>query len=144
KDWIVTTPQGERRLEIRPTRHFTPKSKEPRLVPIKEELYQAIKKITDQHVSPFIVPGPLAKSHSMGSEPKNIVYRCDRDHRTLVYWLKLHGVTDRKPCHLLRKEFGSYVATKFGLFQAQRLLGHSSPLVTSAHYAGLTDLPHLA
>ncbi len=47
------------------------------------------------------------------------------------------------PCQLLRKEFGSYVATSFGLFVAQRYLGHSNPTVTKAFYAGLTNLPEL-
>jgi hypothetical protein len=42
---------------------------------------------------------------------------------------------------LLRKEFGSLVATQFGLFHAQKLLGHSTPVVTAAFYAGLTSLP---
>jgi len=44
---------------------------------------------------------------------------------------------------MLRKEFGSYVATSFSLFHAQKLLGHSSPSVTSDYYAGLTGLPDL-
>jgi integrase len=56
----------------------------------------------------------------------------------------LKGIVDDKPCHLLRKEFGSYVATSFGLFYAQKLLGHSSPEVTSSYYAGLTNLPELS
>lgn len=50
---------------------------------------------------------------------------------------------DSIPCHRLRKEFGSAVTTTFGLFAAQKILGHSSPLVTEAHYAGLTNLPLL-
>jgi integrase len=44
---------------------------------------------------------------------------------------------------MLRKEFGAYVATSFGIFAAQRLLGHSSPAVTDAFYAGLVNLPEL-
>jgi integrase len=74
---------------------------------------------------------------------KSAVYRCEEAHRVLVIWLRNAGVTDPKPCHALRKEFGSYVATCFSLFHAQKLLGHSTPAVTSAYYASLTDLPHL-
>jgi hypothetical protein len=33
--------------------------------------------------------------------------------------------------------------TCFNLFHAQKLLGHSTPAVTSAYYASLTDLPEL-
>ncbi|MEA3188514.1 MAG: hypothetical protein QOD99_2344, partial [Chthoniobacter sp.] len=58
-------------------------------------------------------------------------------------WLRAQGIKDAKPCHLLRKEFGSYVANAFGLFHAQKFLGHSSPAVTSSYYAGLIDLPEL-
>lgn len=53
----------------------------------------------------------------------------------LVHWLKKMGVADSTPCHALRKEFGSYVATTFSLFHAQKLLDHSTPAVTSAYYA---------
>lgn len=35
------------------------------------------------------------------------------------------------------------VATCFSLFHAQKLLVHSTPAVTSAYYASLTDLPYL-
>ena len=35
------------------------------------------------------------------------------------------------------------MATSFSLFHAQKLLGHSTPAVTAAYYASLTDLPHL-
>jgi integrase len=74
---------------------------------------------------------------------KSAVYRCDQAHRTLVAWLRKFGIDDPKPCHRLRKEFGSFVSTTLGLFHAQRFLGHSSPNVTSDYYAGLTDLPQL-
>ncbi len=35
------------------------------------------------------------------------------------------------------------VATSFSQLHAQKLLGHSTPAVTSAYYASLTDLPEL-
>ena len=47
------------------------------------------------------------------------------------------------PLHRLRKQFGSEVATGFGLFAAQKLLGHSSPMVTAKYYAAQTELPAL-
>lgn len=40
--------------------------------------------------------------------------------------------TDSKPCHALRKEFGSYVATCFSLFLAQKLLGPKSGCLCGA------------
>jgi integrase len=105
-------------------------------------LYEAIQ-ATRTHAGAWVVPGPAPKRYQPGKEPKNIVYRCDPAHRTLAMWLRQRGIADDKPCHLLRKEFGSYVATSFGLFHAQKFLGHSSPDVTSSYYAGLTELPEL-
>ena len=90
----------------------------------------------------FIVPPPKRKIERKPGA-KSSVYRCEEAHRVLVFWLRRQGVTDPKPCHALRKEFGSYVATCFSLFHAQKLLGHSTPAVTSAYYASLTDLPEL-
>ncbi len=90
----------------------------------------------------FIVPAPAPKPRGQG-KVKSAVYRCEEAHRVLVAWLRGIGVNDPKPCHALRKEFGSYVATHFSLFHAQKILGHSSPSVTSSYYASLTELPLL-
>ncbi len=129
-------------IEVRDTPYFKPKPRERRIVPVEPLLYEAIK-ATRTHVGAWIVPGPAPKRYDSDKKPKNIVYRCDKAHRVLAAWLRQRGIADGKPCHLLRKEFGSYVATSFGLFHAQRMLGHSSPDVTSAYYAGLTELPEL-
>jgi integrase len=141
-DWFFTDANGRYYLEVKSTPYFVPKSKESRVIPVEKLLYDAIQGTREQ-VSPFIVRGRLPKRYESGHEPKNIVYRCDQHHRTLALWLRRHGIADEKPCHTLRKEFGSYVATAFGLFHAQRMLGHSSPQVTEQFYAGLTQLPEL-
>jgi integrase len=141
-DWFFTDANGRHYLEVKTTPYFTPKSKESRVIPVEKVLYEAIH-ATRAQVSPFIVSGRLPKRYEAGREPKNLVYRCDQHHRTLALWLRRHGIADEKPCHTLRKEFGSYVATAFGLFHAQRMLGHSSPQVTEQFYAGLTQLPEL-
>ena len=41
------------------------------------------------------------------------------------------------------KAQGNRIATCFSLFHAQKLLGHSTPAVTSAYYASLMNLPEL-
>ena len=62
-------------------------------------------------------------------------------------WLRERGVEAGEargnPLHRLRKQFGSEVATAFGLFNAQKLLGHSSPTTTAKYYAAQTNLPEL-
>jgi integrase len=141
-DWFFTGHDGRRYIEVKKTEYFTPKGKRRRIIPVEPVLWTAIQE-GRQDVTPFIVPENMPIIYTRKTAPKNIAYRCERHHRTLVAWLRKKGITDRKPCHLLRKEFGSYVATSFGLFVAQRLLGHSSPAVTDAFYAGLTNLPEL-
>lgn len=140
-DWFFTDHEDRRYLEVRETPYFLPKSKESRVVPVEEALWKAIRdgKTNDE----FVVDGNPPTPRDPERDLKSKVYRCDRAHRTLVSWLRKMGITDPKPCHLMRKEFGSYVATSFGLYHAQRLLGHSSPSVTSDYYAGLTELPFI-
>jgi integrase len=140
-DWFFVL-KGRRHIEVKKTPYFTPKGKRRRVIPVEEILWEALQQ-GRQDGSPFVVPGKAPKEYTRKTTPTNIPYRCERHHRTLIAWLRNKGITDSKPCHLLRKEFGSYVATSFGLFAAQRLLGHSSPSVTEAFYAGLTNLPEL-
>ncbi len=141
-DWVVPLIDGGQILEVRETPYFRPKSRQSRLIPIPQVIYDELQasRCSD---APFIIPGQTPIDYESGEEPLNIPYRCEESHRTLVTWLRNQGVEDRSPCHRLRKEFGSAVSTTFGLFAAQRMLGHSSPLVTEAHYAGLTQLPAL-
>ena len=142
-DWFHSDAEGRHFIEVKETPFFQPKSKERRVIPVEKTLFDAIHHSRDE-VTPFIVPGRVPRKYEAGKTPKNLVYRCDLHHRVLAMWLRRQGIADGKPCHLLRKEFGSYVATTFGLFTAQRYLGHSSPVVTDAHYAGLTAMPELA
>jgi len=140
-DWIYSDTKGRTFMEVKPTQYFTPKGKIRRVIPLDKAVHGALLALKKDDV--FIVSGRPAHLYSAGKEPKNLTYRCETFHRALAAWLRLRGITDAKPCHLLRKEFGSYVANSFGLFHAQKFLGHSSPTVTSAYYAGLTDLPEL-
>jgi integrase len=140
-DWIHKAGDNHFRLEVRETPYFIPKSGERRVIPVPAKLIKELERLKADDV--FIVPGLQPKTYAPGKEPKNPVYRCDKNHRVLSQWLKTQGIDDPKPCHVLRKQFGSYVATTFGLYQAQKFLGHSSPKVTSDYYAGLTELPDL-
>ncbi len=138
-DWIFQAADGRRYLEVRETADFKTKSRQSRIIPVAEEVWEALEPLKEKQAV-FIVPGPLAAKPTKKAQR---TYRCNESHEALVFWLKKMGVNDPKPCHALRKEFGSYVATTFSLFHAQKLLGHSTPAVTSAYYASLTDLPNL-
>jgi integrase len=62
-------------------------------------------------------------------------YRCAGHFRALTQWLRSKGVDDQKPLHTLRKEFGSLVLARAGLYAASAALRHSNPKVTAAHYS---------
>lgn len=139
--WFFDDAKGRRFIEVRETAFFLPKSKQSRVIPVEEALWTALQAVKSN--DRFVVDGPEPLPRDPEGELKSAVYRCDRAHRTLVAWLRKKGVDDPKPCHRLRKEFGSYVSTVFGLFHAQKFLGHSSPNVTAQYYAGLTELPSI-
>ena len=139
--WIREDREGRHFLEVQATDDFIPKSKESRIIPVESAILDAL--LEAKADDTYIVPAPPPRQRRTQVR-RSMAYRCDQAHRVLVAWLQALGVNDSKPCHALRKEFGSYVATNFGLFQAQRLLGHSSPEVTSKYYAGLTELPELS
>ncbi len=122
-DWISVNADGRVILEVKSTRFFIPKSKECRIIPLSKDLYTLL--LAHKTDSPFIVHGREPRVYTPGTTPKNLVYRCDLHHRALAYWLRLQGIVDGKPCHVLRKQFGSYVATTFSLFHAQKYLGHN-------------------
>jgi integrase len=61
-------------------------------------------------------------------------YRCDHHFKEFIAWLRDKKVDTRNPIHTLRKEFGSLINQKFGLFAASAALRHSSISVTREHY----------
>ena len=71
-------------------------------------------------------------------------YRCAPTFDKLIAWLRSKGVTGEKPLHTLRKEFGSLIAQKFGIFAAQQMLGHSDITTTSQHYIEVKEKPILS
>ena len=62
-------------------------------------------------------------------------YRANAIFERLIAWLVAQGVPSGKPLHTMRKEFGSLLVAKFGLYAASRALRHSTPAITAAHYA---------
>ncbi len=149
--WFGNYPDGRPYIKVQATAHFTPKSGQSRDVPVEKAVFEELVGLREKELArtgrlcPFVVPGldEIAVADKSAPPRTNRYYRCDRAHRALVIWLRARGVADRHPCHALRKEFGSFVATTFSLFHAQKLLGHSSPTVTSRHYASLVGVPNI-
>ncbi|MDH4452724.1 MAG: tyrosine-type recombinase/integrase, partial [Verrucomicrobiota bacterium] len=62
-------------------------------------------------------------------------YRCEATQRVLIDWLRENGVPDLRPIHTMRKEIGSIIASRDGIFKASRYLRHSDIGITSKLYA---------
>ncbi|MDF1659960.1 MAG: tyrosine-type recombinase/integrase [Verrucomicrobiales bacterium] len=70
---------------------------------------------------------------------RNYYYRAQKSYGLLIEWLKKNGVTARNPIHTLRKEAGTLVIKRFGLFAASRHLRHSDTRITSEVYGDLKE-----
>jgi integrase len=72
---------------------------------------------------------------SRASQPWGRSYRCENVFKRLTNWMRVHGIESNKPLHMLRKEAGSLIATKSGIFAASRFLRHADIQLTAMHYA---------
>jgi integrase len=61
-------------------------------------------------------------------------YRAESVFQSLYDWLATQGVTSARPLHTLRKEFGSEINKRFGLFAAMTALRHTNITTTSDYY----------
>lgn len=145
-DWI-TEVGGRTFIEIPAvggSERFASKSGAGRTIPLQPEVLEELRKARHEF-SPFIVGG---KEPEMGSKAANgLEYRSPETFRSVNLWLREQGVEEGRerghPLHTLRKQYGSHVATNFGLFHAQVILGHSDPKITRDYYASPTDLPNV-
>lgn len=141
--WLMLNESGDCFVEIGAESDFMPKGGSLRRVKIQQSVYDALTALRTDMASPYILGGAERETESENGE----TYRCPNALRTVSAWLRTRGVEKGRargnPLHCLRKQFGSEVATAFGLFAAQKLLGHSSPTVTARYYAAQTELPAL-
>ena len=119
------------KLHIEVTEHLAVKSQDSvGDVDLDPELCEVFKSFYDQRSSAFVVESDLVLK--VGATWFN--YRCDNIFDRLNVWLRKHGVRSQRPLHALRKEFGSQVCDRFGLYAASRALRHSDVAITSQHY----------
>ena len=74
-------------------------------------------------------------------------YRCNAVMDKLIKWLKGKGVPG-KPLHTLRREYGSQINARHGIYEASRALRHADINITAQHYVRNTkriapELGHL-
>jgi len=138
--WVKFDRDGYPFMEIRYEADFKPKGGSLRMVPLDPKIYRELEACRDFE-SLYLLGGQVSKGQ------KGWGYRSRETFRVASEWLRAHGVSPNElrgnPLHDLRRQFGSTVASQFGLFYAQKMLGHASPNTTSAYYAGMTSLPKL-
>ncbi len=99
-------------------------------VPIDKELLAMCRGWRAKATGEFVVEAD--------AEPRSATtyahYRAQPDFDALTAWLRANGVTALKPLHELRKEFGSQLCAKYGIYAASRMLRHADIRVTAQHY----------
>lgn len=118
-------------IRIETTEHFTPKTSDSGAdVPIDKELADMFRGWYAKSNSSFVIDaegGPLAGT-------SYTYYRAKRHFDALTAWLRSKGVKAIKPLHELRKEFGSQLCVKYGIYAASRMLRHADIAITARHY----------
>ncbi len=110
---------------IQETDCFSPKADSSGQVYLDPEIMNLFRKFKKDSSSRFVIEG---------NEPRPSGYRATKHHKMLISWLREKGVDTQCPIHTLRKEFGSTVCSKAGIFVASRILRHSNISITEKHY----------
>lgn len=122
--WLVE-PGGNPSVHVQAEDGFSTKSRQSRVVAISRSVWKELRQVAND-----------------GS-----LLHLDRPQRMLNNEvnaaLRACGLREQKPVHELRKIFGCMVATRDGIFHAQMALGHSSPQVTTDHYAQAVVQPEM-
>jgi integrase len=116
------------RFELKERIAFSPKSeKSLGDIDVDAQLMEIFRGYSAKATGPFVIESK--NPH----RPKG--YRCQKNFRDLIAWLRANGVKSSKPLHALRKEFGSLLTEQHGIFVASRMLRHSTVAITESHYA---------
>jgi integrase len=117
-------------IRIETTKHFTPKSSHRTGdVPIDQELAALFRGWYARATGSFVIEGG-----EPNLDAKHTHYRAKKHFDALLVWLRSKGVTGPKPLHELRKEFGSQICAKHGIYAASRMLRHGGISITAEHY----------
>jgi len=124
-DWA----QG--RIWVETTEHFRTKTEDSEdYVEPDAEVLDELRGFMRGSKSRFVIVSPLPPRAGLARQ----YYRCKETLKHLTTWLRSKGVNSNKPIHELRKEFGSLVNLKHGIYAASRALRHSDITTSSRHY----------
>ena len=124
-------------LIIEDTEHKRLKSKDSAGdIDLEPELCAVFQRLKGETKSAFVLESPKGIRIKKESDSrKSRGYRCNETHHRVLLWLRNHGVTGMRPMHTLRKEIGSVIASRDGIWKASRYLRHSDIRITSRLYA---------
>ncbi len=116
-------------LSVQEEEGFVPKSGEKRTIPLAIGRYKKLMQLREKAIEQLSSKEETRESLRSSEFLVPVIQRKGSGGRlwgrfaSVTLWLRSQGVNDQKPIHALRKEFGSLVATKHGIFPASRLPG---------------------
>ena len=118
-------------ISIKATAYFTPKSEDSTGdVEVDPEVMELFRGYRASASGDFVIEGGVSPRPDAAYSH----YCCQRDFEALNDWLRAHGVLGGRPLHTLRKEYGSQVCAKHGIYAASLALRHADIAITSQHY----------
>lgn len=118
-------------IRIETNRYIQPKSADSIAdVDVDDEVMEILRRYLSQARGQFVLESRVAPRPDATYEH----YRCNRTFRALKKWLQSKGLHGVHYLHTLRKELGSVIAARHGLYAAQQQLRHSSPQLTARIY----------
>jgi hypothetical protein len=136
-------------IRIETTERFKPKSeKSAGDVEIDEELVALLRGYRAKASGDYVIEATDPARNSLAGEIERAAERVKQGKGELAYtatrsetiyaglcdWLRKQGVDTRTPIHTLRKEFGSIICNRAGLYAASRALRHGDVSITARHY----------
>jgi integrase len=118
-------------IRIEPTRYFQAKREYSYAdVEVDPELMELFRGYRARATGDFVIESDVKPRPGATFEH----YRCTSVFERLIAWLREKGVSGANPLHSLRKEFGSQINAKHGLYAASRALRHGNIEVTAQVY----------
>jgi integrase len=119
-------------LHIGPNEHFQPKSEDSiGAIDLEGRVAEFFRCLKAKGAGPFVVQSYLRPKATNATYAS---YRCQTIFERVTRWLRKHGVRGEKPLHQLRKEFGSRICDRYGIYASSRMLRHGDVATTAAHY----------
>ncbi len=122
---------GKTCIRVMPLRHFELKTDSSEgTVFVDADMLSELQAARGKSVNLYVIEPETPSRDSTAAQN----YRCQETFERVTGWLREHGVTDDKPLHALRKEFGSILAASADIHTASRQLRHSAIKTTADYY----------